>query len=101
MTETEKRRALIAFCMDTLIRAIGDEDLMPEWLQYGVPDGSFDNVPNDALDKIAEAYAETWGDEPGDWRSLESLFVFLLLHGVWENAGFIDGLVYPNYAVFT
>ena len=99
-----KRRAVLAFCMDTLVRAFGDEDLLPAWLEEGVPDGCCDNVPESTLDSIAEAYDEAIveGDEADEyWKSLESLFIFTVLRGVWGDAEFMQELVVPGGGLFT
>lgn len=106
-----KRRAVLAFCMDTLVRAFGDEDLLPAWLEEGVPDGCYDSVPESAFDSIAEAYddavienddAVIENDEADKyWSSLESLFIFTVLRGVWGDAEFIQELVVPEEMLFT
>lgn len=99
-----RRRAVLAFCMDTLVRAFGDEDLLPAWLEEGVPDGCYDSVPKSALDSIAEAYADAVveGDEADKfWDALESLFIFTVLRGVWGDAEFIQELVVPEERLFT
>lgn len=99
-----RRRAVLAFCMDTLVRAFGDEDLLPAWLEEGVPDGCYDSVPESAFDSIAEAYddAVVEGDEADKyWYSLESLFIFTVLRGVWGDAEFIQELVVPEEILFT
>ena len=99
-----RRRAVLAFCMDTLVRAFGDEDLLPAWLEEGVPDGCYDSVPESAFDSIAEAYddAVIEGDEADKfWSSLESLFIFTVLRGVWGDAEFIQELVVPEEILFT
>ena len=99
-----KRRAVLAFCMDTLVRAFGDEDLLPAWLEEGVPDGCYDSVPESAFDSIAEAYddAVVENDEADKyWSSLESLFIFTVLRGVWGDAEFIQELVVPEEILFT
>ena len=99
-----RRRAVLAFCMDTLVRAFGDEDLLPAWLEEGVPDGCYDSVPESAFDSIAEAYddAAIEGDEADEcWSSLESLFIFTVLRGVWGDAEFIQELVVPEEILFT
>lgn len=102
--DNTRRRAVLAFCMDTLVRAFGDEDLLPAWLEEGVPDGCYDSVPKSALDSIAEAYADAVveGDEADEyWSSLESLFIFTVLRGVWGDAEFIQELVVPEEILFT
>lgn len=99
-----RRRAVLAFCMDTLVRAFGDEDLLPAWLEEGVPDGCYDNVPESAFDSIAEAYddAVVEGDEADEfWDALESLFIFTVLRGVWGDAEFVQELVVPRGELFT
>lgn len=99
-----RRRAVLAFCMDTLVRAFGDEDLLPAWLTEGVPDGCYDNVPESTFDSIAEAYDEAIveGDEADEyWDSLESLFIFTVLRGVWGDADFVRKLVVPGGELFT
>lgn len=99
-----RRRAVLAFCMDTLVRAFGDEDLLPAWLEEGVPDGCYDSVPGPAFDSLAEAYddAVIEGDEADEyWSSLESLFIFTVLRGVWGDAEFIQELVVPEEILFT
>ena len=99
-----RRRAVLAFCMDTLVRAFGDEDLLPAWLEEGVPDGCYDSVPESAFDSIAEAYNDMVfeGDEADEfWSSLESLFIFTVLRGVWGDDEFIQELVVPEERLFT
>ena len=99
-----RRRAILAFCMDTLVRAFGDEDLMPAWLEEGVPDGCYDSVPESTFDSIAEAYGEATvgGDEADEsWDALESLFIFTVLRGVWGDAGFVQELVVPGGRLFS
>lgn len=98
-----KRRAVLVFCMDTLVRAFGDEDLLPAWLD-GVPDGCYDDVPQQAFDMIADAYdyAVVGGDEADEfWDALESLFIFTVLRGVWGDAEFVRELVVPGGGLFT
>ena len=99
-----RRRAVLAFCMDTLVRAFGDEDLMPAWLDEGVPDECHDDVPESAFDEIARAYddAIVKGDGADEyWGALESLFVFTVLRGVWGDAEFVRKLVVPGGGLFT
>lgn len=99
-----RRRAVLAFCMDTLVRAFGDEDLMPAWLEEGVPDGCYDSVPESTFDYIAEAYDEAivGGDGADEyWAALESLFVFTVLRGVWGDAEFVQELVVPGGGLFS
>ena len=99
-----KRRAVLAFCMDTLIRAIGDEDILPGWLEEGVPDGCYDDVPEEVFDKIAEAYGDAVVEGPEEddyWASTESEFLFSLLRGVWGDAEFVSELAVPEVEVFT
>lgn len=103
-TDKAKRRAVLAFCMDTLVRAFGDEDLLPAWLEEGVPDGCYDDVPQQAFDMIADAYddAVVEGDEADEfWDALESLFIFTVLRGVWGDAEFVRKLVVPGGELFT
>ena len=104
MEDKTKRRAVLAFCMDTLVRAFGDEDLLPAWLEEGVPDGCADHVPDKALDWIAEVYDDAIieGDDADEyWASLESLFIFAVLRGVWGDAEFVRELVIPEGRLFT
>ena len=99
-----RRRAILAFCMDTLVRALGDEDLMPAWLEEGVPDGCYDSVPESTFDSIAEAYggATVEGDGADEsWDALESLFIFTVLRGVWGDAEFVQELVVPGGGLFS
>ena len=99
-----RRRAILAFCMDTLVRAFGDEDLMPAWLEEGIPDGCYDSVPESAFDSIVEPYGEATVEGDGadeSWDGLESLFIFTVLRGVWGDAGFVRELVVPGGGLFS
>ena len=90
--------------MDTLVRAFGDEDLLPAWLEEGIPDGCCDSVPESTFDSIAEAYGKaTVGGDGADenWDALESLFVFTVLRGVWGDARFVQELVVPGGRLFS
>ena len=92
-----KRRAFLAFCMDGLARALSDEDAIGPWLADGMPDGTFDEVPEDACEKAAEPYkdyVEDMTDE--EWNNLCSCWLFTMMRGCFARFRAGDDLVYES-----
>ena len=95
-----KRRAFLAFCMDAMARALNDEDVIGPWLADGMPDGTFDEVPEDACERAAEPYkeyAEDMTDE--EWNNLCSCWIFVMMHGCFGWLEAIDNMVYESGSI--
>lgn len=78
-------RASVVRAMDTLARAINDEDILEDWLVYGVADG---DIKNDTTDEELE-----WYCEDDEFAELMGLFLRRLNSARKDGGLYVDGVV--------
>ena len=80
-----KERIEVIRAMETLARAINDEDIFYQWLVNGVADG---DIKEDTSDEELEYYAD---DE--EFAELVSLFLDIMSNAKNDGGLYIDGIV--------
>ena len=95
--EMDRRRARIALAMDVMARALVDEDSFGPWLACGVPDGTYDDEVEKALDEAAKPYLETYrGMTRDEWEDLCSCWAFVMARGCFGDVPAIGMLTYES-----
>ena len=98
--DNTNRRAFIAFCMDAMMGALTDQDVLQKWREDGIPEGPYDDVPIDVFTTAGENYRDTVeGMSESEWEELCTKWLFAMMRGCiageidYENTVFVEGSV--------
>jgi len=84
VTDEQKRRASLLYCMDYIMRALDDEEAISGWLANGVPDGTFEDK-NELTDEQVKDFADLEVDQC-DFDEMVAEFVSTLFVETFPKA---------------
>lgn len=79
------RRKELVLAMERLVRSCNNEELLMEWLAYGVPDG---DIKNYTVDEVDDSLVE---DE--EFAILMGMFLRIMVQAEQDGGLYVDGIV--------